>query len=764
MKATALLLLLTITVLATSTIPVTPNASAQFNSVSPPLSVMSTINSVPDFDAYGTSGSFILRMTPQGGNLTNGPYNTPLMPWGYVTAKWAIGMVYIVFLANVTETDFTIAFLYLTNSTEPFILRVYRYGDDSLNLMTFDGSEHVYDRMVTTGSVPMPRLRIQAQRKISSNTLCAVGPDIYVDRNFGEIVNGLGSLNVFPLRNQYFSDPSAYNELWSLLTDDGGHYYFAILYMRNNDTDHVILEHQIRLNDYKAISGNTFDAKWSRFPSSVTLRLPTSNVTVNVDGFPFQTDKRGIASMNLPLGSLVIQVPSEIYSSTGGRLRFSSWGKFGKANPLHLTLNSSLDLTADYTAEYQLTVQTQFGDAQGAGWYTAGTNATFSVPSQVSVSNDTRHVFSKWGGDYNSTSNQGWVILSSPKKVQAYWVTQFKVSFQLQGAPPNSTVDVAADGKPIQVEGFASEESWVDQDSVLTIQVQTIRLQDATANYNFTGILANNEPSDGSIIVKRPTNITLIYSANAKIQSTINLSVDPSPGVEGYPVRIVGSVTPPGGSANVRLSYSTDNANWTQMVEVAPGTNGGFTYAWTASNSGTYFIKANWPGDNQYASASQVVSVNIAQAPFSNLNHLKMFSNITHRLVDEARTVPALSALIQFASSLVLLGFLIGTVIVPGGSTLLGYLIASLLVGFVLIFPAATTILAVKAAKNHRAPSLLWLSPLALIWLTALGLFFTRSFTVSPLLNEAAGILLVSSNALMLPLTVSVLVAKGVSG
>ena len=755
--------LLAITLLAVSMLMLNPEASAQVSLGSPTSSAMSAVTKVPDFYAGGSSGSYSLRVSAQGGYLANGPYTTPLMPWGYVTAKWTIGTVYIIFLANVTETDFTIAFLYLTNSTNPFLLRIYRYSDDSLNLLNFDGTQHVYERTITTSSVPMLPLKIKAQPKILSNVLCAIGPDIYLDRNYGKIMNTSASLTIYPLRNQYFTDPSDYNELWSLLTDDAGHYYFGILYMRNNDPTHVILEHQLRLNDYQAISGRTFDATWSRgFEGSLTVRLPVSNATVIVDGFPFQTNERGIASMHVPTGPIVVQIPDEIDPATGGRLRFTSWTKFGNANPFYLTLNSSLNLIANYAVEYPLTVQSAFGETQGGGWYVDGTNATFSVPAQVNLNNGTRRVFSHWDGNFNSTSSEGWVLMNSPKNVQAYWVTQFKVTFQLQGTPPNSTVAVLTNGQPLQVQAPASQEIWIDQNSMLTIQVQTTQLQDAAVSYNYTGMLVNDAPSDANVVVVKPLNIALTYSAHPKTQSSIDLSVNPTSAVEGYPLTIVGSVAPQGGTANVRLFYSTDNINWDRMAETAVGPDGRFTYTWTASNTGTYFIKAFWPGDDEHTAATRVVSVKVMQAPFSNLGGSNQFSDILQGLMSKVRSVPVLATVFELVSSLILLGFVLGAAIAPSSSPLVGYFIGSLMVGFVLIFPISTLILTIKVVRSHRAPSLLWLTPLATIWLAALGLVMTGTFMVSPPLSEAAGFLLVSSNALMLPLTVSLLVAKGV--
>ena len=757
--------MLLLVLLSASMLLANPELKAVPPSISLALPFTSTVSNLPEFYADGQTGSRVLHVSAKGGYLDSGGSRMPLMPWGYVTAQWSIGTVYIIFLANVTTTDFTIAFLYLTNTTNPFMLRIYEYAYNSIDLATFDGSNTVYKRMVATNPVSMPRLRIQAQAQTLSNNLNAIGPGIYLDGSYGQIMTDSNSLTIYPLRNQYFSESDAYNELWSLLSDQSGGYYFGILYMRNNDTNHVILEHQLRLNDYQPLSGRTFNAKWANsFGGSVTLRMPTSNMTVFIDGFPFQTDDRGIASVNVPIGSATLQVPNQIASPSGGRLRFMSWSTLGSANPLNVALPSSLDLTANYTTEYKLTIQSPYGNSQGDGWYATGTNASFNVPAQLNYDNATRRIFDHWGQDYGSNLNQGWIIMNAPKNLQAYYATQFKVTIQLQGAPPNSTVNLTLNGRPIQVQALKGTELWVNQNSQLTIQVQTTRLQNAAVNYDLADILANGAHAEANIKVAQPINIALAYSAHPKTHSNIDLKVDPTSGVEGYPLTIVGSVTPKAGSANVQLYYSTDNTNWEQISETGVGSDGKFTYAWTANAAGTYFIKAIWPGDEQYASSSRVISVKIAQAPFSNLRNSGELSEIAQTLIRNIQSIPILGILLGLASSILTFGFGMGAAIAPSNMPMVGYIIGSLIMGFVFIFPISTLIATVKAARTRKAPSLLWLIPLMTIWFVALGLIMTETFLASPALNLAAEILLVSSNTLMLPLTISLLIAKNVAG
>jgi len=330
----------------------TPVANAKTYLVAPAEPRLSASNQIPDFYAGGDSGSFSLRMSPQGGEMSiDGSDGITWTAWSYVTAQWSIGKVYIFFLANVTQDDFRIGFLYLTNSSSnQFILRVFDYQTDNINIFTFQGIEHVYNRTVWTSPSSMPQLQLTAEAKIKSG-MAAIGSGFYFGDNGGEEILGNTTLTIYPIYTQLYSGQSSYNELWSLLTDNFGNSYFAILYMQNGDRNHIIIEHQLRLNDYERLSGRTVEATWAtgNFPNQVIIRLPVST-NITVDGVPFQTNPLGALTLYLPSTAVSISVPSELTATNGTTLQFTSWGSYGSSNPLVISPNSSLDLRANYTS------------------------------------------------------------------------------------------------------------------------------------------------------------------------------------------------------------------------------------------------------------------------------------------------------------------------------------------------------------------------------------------------------------------------------
>lgn len=747
---------------------IAPSVSGQNVFVTVPQPRVSVPNQIIDFYAGGTTGGYSLRISPQGGTLSINDYVTmDLMPWGYVTAQWTTGRVYIIFLVNVTQTDFRIGFLYLTNSTdEPFLLRWFDYNSASVNLWTFQGAQHVYNRTVSTGSVELPRLQIPISTT-ATNDIYALGPQLYLTSKSGRLLNGTSLLDIYPVMNQLFTGPTDYNEVWSLLADEFGNYYFAILYMQNSDSSHVILEHQLRFNDYRRLNGQTLNAKWAKgaFEHQVTVRTAMPNVTVKVDGFPFQTNNNGVVSIGVPIGQVTVEVPNDISDSTNTKLRFFTWSKYGSSNPLSILVNSSLDITAKYDHEYTLVVNSEYGSPQGSGWYLQGTNATFSVENNIEYGNGTRQVFQQWSGDSNSTEAQAWTILSAPKQVEAQWKTQYAVSISAVGLPAGVGAVVIVDGLPFKLNGSAVHTVWVDANRQLTITVQSAQIQSSNSNYFFSELRADNQTFSGALDITKPVQVALVYTESQKLGTSISLEVLPSVAAAGYPVSITGSVVGLSGETGVvDLLYSSANNGWQELAKVPVTQNGAFAYTWQPNASGNYSIEANWPGDSNHSPASRVIGVKVLDSSALILAGSGALANLVQSGFAAAKEVPYLSALIGLAASLMMLGYVLTSFVVPGGSPIVGYFIGSIFVGFVYVFPVSAAVVLFKSASTRRRPSLVWLTPLLTIWMSSLLLVALGPVIAAlPLLVLASQILLVLSTMFLVPLFAAFRLAKVVA-
>jgi len=745
---------------------------AAFAALSPPASaarapasgMMSVVNKIPDFYAEGKGepySNMFMKISSKGGYLNTGTTTIQLTPWGYVTTDWSIGKVYIILLANVTESNFYIAYLYLTNSSSPMIIRLFEYKYATLRNFVIYGVQYVFTRYTTTLPVEMPTINFVPKAQ-PGNSISAIGPELYLNRKSGQVINGTSAWDAYPLFEQYFSDESEYNEIWTLFTDGLGGYYFGIFYVPNNDPNHVILEHQVRLNDLKPYTGRSFEASWTKkgFPYLLTVNIPVPGI-VKVNGFPVESNSKGVASIYVPKAAITVEAPSEIDATVGTRWHFSSWGNLGTSNPLTLKVGSDLQLTANYNLEFMLTVDSEYGNVQGAGWYGQGANATISAPTVLPSDNSTQRVFLRWEGDYASESNPSVVSMNSPKHVIAIWKTQYDVKLQLIGVAADTTAQVTVNGDLVSISGSLPVHFWVDANTQLTIQVQSTQIPGTNVDYNFGELRVDGQPSGTNILVAKPLAIDLIYSSSSKSPSSIELAVSPESALQGQVLTITGKINAQHAPSTIKLYYSSDSKVWESLAEVSVN-DGAFTYAWTPSSPGSYSIRAYWPGDENFGPSSQVVSVQVRQGygaePGSNdMPNLEI-------AIRRLNGVPGLMFVAALAGSLLALGAYLAS-FVPGAPLLTGYLIGGLLIGFVFIFPISALVLSLKAARSRRSPSRVWLIPLATVWVGALMLFVANrflSFAPAGALDPIP-LLVVASNAVFVPLALSLALARKVA-
>jgi hypothetical protein len=564
--------------------------------------------------------------------------------------------------------------------------------------------------------------------------------------------------------NQLFTGSNDYNEVWSLLANDAGEYYFAILYMQNSDPSHVIIEHQLRLNDYRRLNGQIVEAKWSKepFEHQVTVRTPSPHLTVRIDGFPFEANNNGVAFTGVPNGPVTVEVPDEISGTANSKVRFLGWSKYGSANPLTIIVNSTLDITANYAQQYQLVVTSAYGNPEGTGWYPGGANVTFSVESQIDLGNGTRHVFHNWDGNSNSTTNQSWTILNSPKQVAAIWQTQFAVTISTSGLPANLTATVRIGNYLVALNGSAVITQWADSNQPLQIAVQSTEIQSSTSNYFLSELRADNQTLTGALDVTKPINLMLVYAEKPKLATALSLQVWPTVAVVGYPLSITGTIDGTATkSQTIELEYSSAVGVWQELATVSTSQDGAFAYTWRPPTPGEYSIRSSWPGDSTHASAIQVVGIRVVSSSLPMAGGSDSLSQILQDGFASAKKIPYASALVGLAASLMTLGYLLAVFLVPGGSPIVGYLIGGVLVGFVYVFPVSAILVLFKSARSKRGPSLLWLTPILTVWLSSMALVFLGStLATPPILFMAEEGLLVLSNVFAIPILAAFRLAK----
>jgi hypothetical protein len=370
-----------------------------------------------------------------------------------------------------------------------------------------------------------------------------------------------------------------------------------------------------------------------------------------------------------------VEVPNEIIDSPNSKLKFITWDTCGASNPLSILVNSTLDVTASYNHAYPLSITSSYGIAVGSGWYTQGTNATFAVQSNIDYGNSTKRVFKQWEGDSNSTQNKAWTIINSPKQVNAFWTTQYAVTINTVGFPANASTVVFIGNNQVTLNGSLPYRRWVDASQQLPIQVQSTQIQTSSNNYVFSRLMVDNQTLTGALNVKKPTAVSIVYTATPKAGASIALPVSPS---------IAAPIV-----------------------------------------------------------ASDVVT--------------RFLINI----IAKAKSFTLLSPLISLAATMMTLGLVLTSLIIPGASPIIGHLMGSLFIGFIFIFPASTILVLLNAVRIRRGPSLRWLSPLLTLWLFSFTLVLLNPATgVLQPLAAASQPLLLLTTALLFPMMATFQLAK----
>jgi hypothetical protein len=114
-----------------------------------------------------------------------------------------------------------------------------------------------------------------------------------------------------------------------------------------------------------------------------------------------------------------------LVEETGTKHYFEHWSGdlTGSTASASVIMNSAKSVNAEWSTDYLLTVVSEYGDAQGTGWYDAGATATISVTTPVGMI--VRQVFNGWSGDYTGNAASASVMINSPMTVTASWKTDY---------------------------------------------------------------------------------------------------------------------------------------------------------------------------------------------------------------------------------------------------------------------------------------------------------------------------------------------------
>ncbi len=138
------------------------------------------------------------------------------------------------------------------------------------------------------------------------------------------------------------------------------------------------------------------------------------------------------------------QAPDTLTGPSETKYVFKGWtvdGVLQTGNPVSITMDKPHKVVATYETQYKLQVESQYGDAKGAGYYANGSIAAFSVTTPVGFL--IQQVFVKWDGDFTGTSPSGLITMDKPHTIHANWTTSYFQLYILVGLVAAVVVIVA---------------------------------------------------------------------------------------------------------------------------------------------------------------------------------------------------------------------------------------------------------------------------------------------------------------------------------
>jgi M6 family metalloprotease-like protein len=172
---------------------------------------------------------------------------------------------------------------------------------------------------------------------------------------------------------------------------------------------------------------------------SVVTEPVVTGVTVTIDGVAYDSSQLPL-NLVWTVGSthdLGVQPVTGV--GYGVRYVFVQWSDGSESASKNVKVTQSATYVAKLKVEYLLTVNSPYGNPEGAGWREKGSLATFSVASPSHAEGllgvlGGKYVFDHWSGDSTVTTSSASVVMDGPRAVTAEWRTDNTMAYLVMGA------------------------------------------------------------------------------------------------------------------------------------------------------------------------------------------------------------------------------------------------------------------------------------------------------------------------------------------
>ncbi|MCH7966956.1 MAG: hypothetical protein IIB02_06000, partial [Thaumarchaeota archaeon] len=131
---------------------------------------------------------------------------------------------------------------------------------------------------------------------------------------------------------------------------------------------------------------------------------------------------------------IVATIDSEIQKTgiSGTRLIFDGWSGDASSDGtnVQIMMNEPKSIEGKWKKQFELVVNSKYGNPNGAGWYDEGEIATFgtNIPREP-IGFWQQNTFQGWSGDAEIESNTGVILMNGPKIITAKWGIDYFIAF-----------------------------------------------------------------------------------------------------------------------------------------------------------------------------------------------------------------------------------------------------------------------------------------------------------------------------------------------
>jgi len=657
-------------------------------------------------------------------------------PWKHIS--WTENNVDVIFVANVTESNFRIGFLFLTNGSSSFDVKIFEYKSATYQKMTFQGKTFITKEFVKLKKTFDNKISIIPSGKID-NRLFATGPNLFIVNHEGKLKLDSSIMELYVVHNT-INPTSGWNELWTLGVTESEDYYFNIFYMNIENKSDIIFGHSICLNDYRVLEQKELDSTWFMKGEGYQLSVmtPLEIKTILVDGFRFKKIDDSKFHSILSEGFHTISIENGTSQVDGVRFGFSKWSDSVENNPRTIFLDSNVTLSAEYSREFLLTVDSLNPDLDVSGWYDEGEKVQLPIFIDHEEG-DIKYILKSWSGDINVSENSTFVLMDTPKEVYANWRKLYKVIVSCESLPANSSLIYQINKGEISVRSNETTYDWVEENTLIQINA-SIQSTSSSEEFFLDHWKSVEIPEIiWPVQIHQPEQFTAVFT-NQKRDSQLSCDVSNAYLMTTGQLIIKGKLDPPR-ETNVIIEYRISGQKWNTLAEVETDILGNYEYYWYPNVTGIIQIKSAWPGDVTYnPTVSQTESMAISQ---SMLKFKKLAStfNISTSLVYDELNGPQniereLGLPFTFGMNIVDKLYVELSTIRPFGS-IAAIVIGSAIIGFFYIFPWAILISVIAIIARKRSINKRLLLPLFVLWVISFSYLILHELNVVLLIEHS---------------------------